>query len=423
MKKRPICLFACLLICCCLLAAGCRLPESPGGPSSPLPESGASLSSGDGSQSPEEEFRGVWLSYIELNALLKDKNADQAKEALDGVMEQAASYGLNAVVFHVRAMSDAYYQSELFPPAAAAKPLLDSGFDPLAYAVEAAHARGLQLHAWVNPYRIGTNKENAGCNDIFSVDTGGTLYYYYNPASEAARTLILQGVEEIVTRYAVDGVQFDDYFYPSNTSAIPPDSPAAFEKAGYAAYTAAGGTLGVSDWRRAQVDVLVADTYQKVHQREGCIFGISPDYNVEKNYSTLYADITAWIAAPGFVDYICPQIYFGFENSAAPFDRAVDTWAAYPRHSSVRLYVGLGLYKTGVSPDAYAGQGKEEWVGCSDIMKRSVECLRGHETVGGMIFYSFSSFTAETRSPSSGQTYQAEIGRKEVENLLPLLRQ
>ena len=365
----------------------------------------------------------MWLSYIELNALFRDKTADQAREALDGVMDNVSSYGLNTVFFHVRAMSDAYYDSELFPPADAAAALIAGGFDPLAYAVEAAHARGLELHAWINPYRIGADKENAGCAEIFSVENGGAPYYYYNPASEQAQSLILRGVEEVVARYAVDGVQFDDYFYPSNTAVVPPDSPAAFEQEDYAAYTAAGGELGVADWRRAQVDVLIAGACRRVHTRDGCVFGVSPDYNVSKNYSVLYADLMEWIASPGYVDYVCPQIYFGFENSTAPFDRAVADWASYPRHESVRLYIGLGLYKTGMSPDEYAGQGREEWAENSDIMKRSVECLRGNAAVGGMIFYNYGSFDASGRSPAAGQSYAQEVARQEVENLLPLLRQ
>lgn len=391
---------------------------------SDAPRSPGTATTAPGLPSDEEaeEFRGVWLSYIELNALLKGKTAEQAGAALDKVMEDAASYGLNAVVFHVRAMSDAYYQSALFPPAAAAETLLEGGFDPLAYAVKAAHARGLQLHAWVNPYRIGVNKENAGCGDIFGASSGGAMYYYYNPASEDAQSLILRGVEEIVENYEVDGVQFDDYFYPNKPEVIPADAPAAFEKEDYAAYIKAGGALGIGDWRRAQVDVLVSGVYQRVHARKGCVFGISPDYNADKDYSSLYADVKGWTAAAGYIDYICPQIYFGFENSSAPFDRAVAAWTAYPRHSSVRLYVGLGLYKTGVSPDAYAGGGKEEWAGHSDIMKRSVELLRANNAVTGMVFYSYSSFDAATRSPASGQTYREEIGRQEVENLLYLLR-
>ncbi len=421
MKSWKIRLSACLAGLC-LLASGCRLPRTPD--DSAPPESGGTPPSYSGERpSPEEEFRGVWVSYIELNALLKGKTQAQAEAALDGMMENIASYGLNTVFFHVRAMSDAYYPSKLFPPAAAVEALIEGGFDPLAYAVEAAHARGLELHAWINPYRIGVKRENAGCEDIFSVDSGGTPCYYYNPASEEAQSLILQGLAEVVDNYPVDGVQFDDYFYPSNAAAVPPDAPAPFEEEAYAAYTAEGGALGVADWRRAQVDVLVAGAYQKAHSREGCVFGVSPDYHVEKNYSSLYADVAAWIAVPGYVDYICPQIYFGFENSAAPFDEAVKQWAGYPRHASVRLYVGLGLYKTGMSPDVYAGQGKDEWAGHDDVMKRSVEFLRGQPEVTGMAFYNYSSFQAGARSPSAGQTYSKEVGQREVENLLSLLRQ
>ena len=102
----------------------------------------------------DTEFRGVWVSYIELNSMFKNKTAAQAKQSIDGMMDNCLSFGMNAVIFHVRANSDAYYQSKLFQPAASVTSLLNSGFDPLSYAVQAAHARGLELHAWVNPYRI-----------------------------------------------------------------------------------------------------------------------------------------------------------------------------------------------------------------------------------------------------------------------------
>lgn len=372
----------------------------------------ANRSSG-GDTASSQEFRGVWLTYTELNKMFEGRSVEQAKQSLDKVMDNAKSYGLNAVIFHVRAKSDAYYPSTVFDAAASVKTLIGEGFDPLAYAVEAAHSRGLQLHAWINPYRVGTDSGYAKSKDIFSVN--GT--YYYDPASLDVQALILRGIQEIVDNYAVDGIQFDDYFYPANTDVIPASAPAAFESDEYAAYQKQGGVFSIADWRRSQVDALIASACQKVHTRNGCVFGVSPRASVSQSYSLLYADVENWTENAGYVDYICPQIYFGFENTASPFDKEMAAWAAMKRSSSVKLYIGLALYKTGWQNDEYAGNGKQEWAQHGDIIKRSVELIRTQKACAGMIFYSYTSFNPGIREVGFSQS----IAEQEVNNLLAIL--
>lgn len=368
---------------------------------------------GGGDSSSNQEFRGVWLTYAELNKMFEGRSVEQAKYSIDKVMDNAKSYGMNAVIFHARAKSDAYYPSTVFNEAASVKTLISEGFDPLAYAVDAAHSRGLQLHAWINPYRVGTDAGCAKSKDIFSVN--GT--YYYNPASLDVQGLILRGIQEIVNNYAVDGVQFDDYFYPPDTGVIPVSSPASFENDEYADYQKQGGTLSIADWRRSQVDALIASACQKVHTRSGCVFGVSPRASVSQSYSQLYADVENWTEHSGYVDYICPQIYFGFENTSSPFDKELAAWAAMKRSSSVKLYIGLGLYKTGWQSDEYAGNGKQEWAEHGDIIKRSVELIRTQKACSGMIFYSYTSFSPDSREVSFSQS----IAQQEVNNLLSVL--
>ncbi len=359
-----------------------------------------------------KEMRTVWVSYIELNNMLKNKSAGNARAVIDGIMENAKSYGLNAVIFHVRANSDAYYKSKIFNSAAAVKTLIDTeGFDPLTYAVQAAHSRGLELHAWVNPYRIGSSTSYAKCSDYFA--SGGK--YYYNPASSAAQKLILDGIDEIVRNYDVDGIQFDDYFYPDDENVIPESSPAAFEKSDYE------GGISIGDWRRSHVSQLIASTYSKVHNaRKNCVFGVSPGSNLSHNYSKLYADIAAWIKQKGYVDYICPQIYFGFLNKSQPFESTVNSWAAMNRHSSVRLYIGLALYKTGLITDTYAGDGKQEWATNDDIMKRSLLCVRENTACGGVMFFSYTYFNPSSQNDADRKM---DVAIREVNNLLAVLRQ
>ena len=188
-------------------------------------------------------MRAAWVSYIEINELLKScKTAEKAKQAIDKLMSRLAQCNLNTVFFHVRANSDAYYSSDIFRPASTVKSLLGKGFDPLAYAVEAAHKNQLQIHAWINPYRVGTNKDYIVSGvPTFSVTANNVTRYYYVPTSSATQKLVLDGVREILNRYAVDGIQYDDYFYPEGT--MQESTAHDFESAEYTAYLQSGGKL------------------------------------------------------------------------------------------------------------------------------------------------------------------------------------
>lgn len=366
---------------------------------------------------PEKEMRGVWISYIELNDLLsKNSTPAAAKKALDQVMDNCVSYGLNTVFFIVRANSDAYYTSSLFKPAASAKKLLDAGFDPLSYAVEAAHKRGLELHAWVNPYRIGRNLSYRveGYDYFAEKRAGASDVYWYVPTSPAVQSLILNGVRELVNNYDIDGIHFDDYFYPSG--ALSTTSPEAFEKADY---EASGGRMSVADWRRANVDALISGSYRAAHTKKGCVFGVSPSHKFTENREQRYADTVKWLETRGYVDYLCPQVYFGFQHQTSAFDKIVSQWTAFTPAAGVKLYIGIGIYKTGLENDQYAGTGRGEWATNSDIMKRSVEYVRSQDKCGGMLFYSYTFFDPDKARDGP---YNRQTAAKEVENLLPLLR-
>lgn len=227
------------------------------------------------------EFRGVWVSHYEMEELLGGKAAAGARAALDTLMDNCRSYGMNAVILHVRANSDAYYKSKIFKPVKSVQALVAGGFDPLAYAVQAAHKRGLQLHAWLNPYRIGTDESYAvGDNakqDVWFSKFSNSQYnrrcYYYIPTSTTAQKTILDGVREIVDGYDVDGIHFDDYFYPNNSDSkigINHKQAESFET-GFKP----GGGQSLGDWRRAAVDALVSQVYTVVHRKKNCVFGIS----------------------------------------------------------------------------------------------------------------------------------------------------
>ena len=379
------------------------------------------------------EFRGVWVSHYEMEDLLTGKDAAGARAALDTLMDNCRSYGMNAVILHVRANSDAYYKSKIFKPVKSVQALIAGGFDPLAYAVQAAHKRGLQLHAWLNPYRIGTDESYAvGDNakqDVWFSKFSNSQYnrrcYYYIPTSTTAQKTILDGVREIVEGYDVDGIHFDDYFYPNNSDSkigINHKQAESFET-GFKP----GGGQSLGDWRRAAVDALVSQVYAIVHRKKNCVFGISPSHNITRARETEYADTTKWLANRGYIDYLCPQVYFGFEHNSSAFDTCTKEWLRQKKASSVSLLIGVGIYKTGIADDEWAdhslpaGTGaRGEWANHDDIMKRQVEFLRGQKDIGGMLFYSYSDFDPAAQGELKGANL--ETAKREVEHVLPLLK-
>lgn len=334
-----------LLCCGGLLCGGCRKAEPTPTPT-PTPA--------------DTTLRGVWLSYIELDEMLA--SGDPAA-AIAAAMETCAAAGLNTVFFHVRAHGDAYYPSTVWMPKAAVD---TAGCDPLAVAVAEAHKQGLQLHAWINPYRIGASPAQDGvCFEKNGV-------WYYAPNDPAARQRVVDGVREILQRYDVDGIHFDDYFYPTGMAT----TAEAFEDIPQ-------GT-DVTAWRQTQVDALVSGVCGLCRQY-GKPFGISPAADVTRNRTRLYADVTRWMREAGYIDYVCPQLYVGFRHESKPFLSLLEEWLSLPRRAEVDLYIGLALYKVGLEHDPYAGTGAAEWYTDKDIIPRQIDAVQD-KTDGYVLF-------------------------------------
>jgi len=331
----------------------------------------------------QEEIRAMWVPYMEMQALLGGKDAAAARAAITQLMQDCADRGVNTVYVHVRSHSDAYYRSDVFAPHPTAAALLGEGVDPLACAVEEGHARGIAVHAWVNPYRIGADRTQARCEDVFSFEDR----WYYVPTSPAVQQLIADGVQEIVNRYDVDGIQFDDYFYPEG--AVEPTVRAAFEQE---LELADGET--VADRRRRAVSELMRTVYAVCHTRAGCVFTVSPSYDLARTRERMYADVALWAGSAGFVDVLCPQLYIGLEHEYAPFEKALAEWTALRRDPSVSLVAGLALYKTGLEHDRYAGSGAAEWANGGHLIARQAILVR-QAGWSGTALYSHSSLSAD----------------------------
>ena len=362
----------------------------------------------------DTEMRAIWISYIDMANIIKNKTESQFRTNFEKVCKNSVEYGLNTLIVHVRPFSDAYYKSDIFPWSSTITGTQgqNPGFDPLKIMVDLAHKYNLKIEAWINPYRVATasvtiSKGNPAykwldTDKVQKVDGN----YFYNPADKDVMQLIVDGVVEIVENYDVDGIHFDDYFYPTTST--------SFDSSYYSEYKNSGGTLSLENFRRNNVTTLLEKVYNAVKAIDPSVtFGISPNGNNNTNYNSLYLDIED-VVESGCVDYICPQIYFGFNHGSLPYKSTVDQWSSYVKNSSVKIYIGLAAYKVGAS-DQWAGTGKSEWTQSTDILKRQVQYLRSTGNCDGFMLYCYSSLFA----PESSVAAHAE---KEKNNLGSILK-
>jgi len=342
------------------------------------------------------EMRAVWVGYPDLRAL------GVTPQSLDKIVATAKSRKMNAIIFHVRPFGDALYPSEIFPwshfvTGEQGKPP-ENGFDPLAYVIRRAHNAGIQVHAWVNPLRIqssgGTLPEKLSddnpyvrfrsdgdpANDDYVIDFVNGKYY--NPGRESVRNLIIDGVAEIVENYPVDGIHFDDYFYPADDGSF--DDSAAYND-----YVNSGGSGSLIAWRTANINSLVSGCYDRVKSiRPVCVFGISPAGNI-KNCLNMGADVRLWSSGEGYVDYICPQIYWSFDHDRMPFETVLREWREMVS-DDIKFYVGLALYKSGSDAD------KGKWLAADDIISSQIQRARQPDVAAdGFMLFSYSYLTGE----------------------------
>jgi uncharacterized lipoprotein YddW (UPF0748 family) len=307
------------------------------------------------------EMRGLWVATVR-NIDWPSRNtlsADQQRAELDDILDRAKATGFNAIFLQVRSAGDAMYASSLEPWSASLTGVQgkDPGYDPLAYAVSEAHRRGLELHAWINPYRAGNTADSAALapNHIFNTHRnlvrvyGGSLWF--DPGEPDVQDEVIAVVKDLVQRYDVDGVHADDYFYPyqvKDSSGVTLDFPDS------ATYARSGSTLSRDDWRRANVDQFVQRLYQEVHALRPTIdVGISP-FGIWRPgnppgvagldaYATIYADSRKWLQQ-GWVDYLAPQLYWANAAPQQSFSALLDWWIAQNTLGR-NLWPGMAAYR------------------------------------------------------------------------------
>ena len=297
---------------------------------------------------PAGEWRAVWVSYLEW-AAMDFSTEDAFRAGVVQLLDNCTGLGLNTVLAQVRPFGDALYRSTLFPWSHLCTGVQgqDPGFDPLDVLLQEAHTRGISVEAWVNPYRLRSSAAmppNLAENNLANTHpdwlcTAGEGLYL-NPAVPAAADYVVQGVAELVQNYPVDGIHFDDYFYPTTDPAFDADD-----------YAAAGTALSLDDWRRQNVNALMALCYRTAHEY-GVRFGVAPIGDPDRSYADQYSDAALWLAQGGYVDYLMPQLYWGQNytkngSTAQSLCQLAARWAALPRAEDVTLAVGLGAYRIG----------------------------------------------------------------------------
>lgn len=414
-----------------ILACGFLLSQTLLSSSTRSSASGQKVSSGSSTKnelsSDSEEMKAVWISFLEYGD--KKYTRKQFQNYINTTFDDCKNKGLNTVILHVRPFADAIYPSKYFPWSKyiSGKAGRNPGFDPLAYAVKAAHKRGLSLHAWINPYRItnyGTQISSLPKNSIArkwarsknSRKRRNVLKYdgklYFNPASPDVQRLVTNGVKEIVRKYDVDGIHFDDYFYPNLGSQYKKN----FDAKEYKKYTArcrkkSKKPLSIVSWRRNNVSKLL----KRIHTAIGkinpdCDFGISPAGNIDNLYAknNYYADVKKWMKSDQYIDYICPQIYWSFTQKLCPYDETVDRWASLKRSESVDLYIGLAAYRAGISRKEAKMVSDPGWGKSQSVLKRQLQYLRKTGECDGFVLFSY-------------QNLNNSAAKKEVDNFLSVI--
>ena len=312
--------------------------------------------------SPRREFRGAWIATVaNIDWPQRGAGAASQKQALVALLDRLRATGVNAVFFQVRSESDAMYRSDIEPWSywLTGTQGQDPGFDPLAFAVEQAHLRGMELHAWMNPYQVERNLSGAyttAPNHVSRTHPEWTMVVgnkrVLNPGLDAVSRYVAHVTADVVRRYDVDGIHFDDYFYFEGTTNQ--------DQATYNAYLASttGVKMNLGDWRRDNVNRMVAAVNDSVRAaRASAQFGISPT-GIRRNsdagtsgyesYSAVYADGLAWLRAKT-IDYIVPQVYWYIGKPAASYSKVVPWWASVATERF--LYIGQPTYKIGTTED------------------------------------------------------------------------
>lgn len=356
----------------------------------------------------EEETRAIFVSYIELNKYIKGNDYEISKRNIRKIIKNIKKLKCNTIILQVRSASDAIYKSNIYPMSLnIVNTEYDDYYDVLDYFIKESHKSNVKVIAWINPYRIRTTCDKTTITeknpaykyldtDIVYINNG----IYYNPSKQETEDLIVKGVEEVLN-YDVDGILFDDYFYPDNN----------IDKKDYEEYIKNNEFIEEKDYRLNIVNKMIKRVY-KTCKNKNIKFGISPDGNIDNNYNKNYADVKSWLKSNEYIDFIMPQIYYGFYNSTRDYIKVTKEWENLIENKDIELYIALAFYKVGME-DKYAKSGFNEWIDNDNIIMREILLSRNLKNYKGFSLFRYENiFNEEIYTKTS---------IKEIENLKKLL--
>ena len=331
----------------------------------------------------DKEIRFIYISYLEYLSNFQGNSITINKAKINKMIDNIVFYNFNTIILHVSPFSDAIYNSQIFPYSSTltGEEGKNPGFDYLEYFIKIAHQKNIKIHAWINPYRISSQKKietlsNKNPSNKFlntehiSITDKGI---YYDPTSELVKDLILNQVRELIKNYSIDGIHFDDYFYIDYN----------IDNFEYQKYIENGGNLSLKEYRLMHTNDLIKRVGMIIkNMNKNIIFSIAPDGNINNNYQYHYADVKTWIKEE-YIDIIMPQIYYGFDNQYLPFEKAYNYWYQIinDNQSKVKIIPTLAFYKVGLI-DEGAGMGKNEWLK-DGIIERQIIYLKTKDEYNG----------------------------------------
>lgn len=354
-------------------------------------ESSDSAAGADEQSESENELLAVWVPYMSLSV---EASQEAFENNFDNIVKTAKEHKMGALIVHVRPFGDSMYLSDYFPYSHILTGTQgeDPGYDAMEYMLSKTHEAGLEFHAWINPLRIKVNdtpevlsdyspytiwqNDDNEENDRYTMEYEGDIYL--NPAYPEVRQYIISSIDELLSRYEVDGIQFDDYFYP--------DVSLDYDSTEYEQYKSSlpdgEDSMSQLEWRRNNINSLISGVYSCVKAKNSdAVFGISPQGNIENDLD-MGADVYSWGSVSGYCDYLCPQIYFSEGNEVLSYSECADKWRELVTNEDVKLYIGLGLYKAGSDDD------EGSWLNSDENIKSQIEY--GRELgADGFMFYSY----------------------------------
>lgn len=333
------------------------------------------------SSKTKEEIRAIFISYIELHEYMNSKSENEIKNNIDSIIKNIKKIKANTIILQVRSETDAIYKSKNFPLSRHISKELK--IDLLEYFIKQSHDNNLKIIAWVNPYRISTTDkiesipENSPAKKFIGTDT---IYIkngiYWNPSKEETNNIILKGIDEVLD-YKIDGILLDDYFYPDNE----------IDRKDYEIYIKSNKEISIQQYHLNVVNNLIKRIYNKCKKRN-IKFGISPDGNIENNYQKNFADVKEWMSKDGYIDFIMPQIYYGFYNSTKGYYKVLKEWESLLKNDNIDLLIALAFYKIG-KEDNYAKDGIFEWIENNNIIMREILLSRNAKNYTGYALFRY----------------------------------